>query len=57
MKNFLGYKNKKVTSKKLGRTTGFMSIYLFGKGSSSGNRQGGYKSFKKSGGKKNKLFF
>lgn len=56
--NFLGYKNGKVSSKKLGKSTGWLSIFLgHKKTSSSGNRQGNYKSYKKSGGRKGGLFF
>ena len=56
--NFLGYKNGKVKSTKLGASTGWLSIFLgHKKMSSSGNRQGNYKSYKKAGGKKSGLFF
>ena len=56
--NFLGYKNRKVTSGRNGGGGNFFTMYLFGKGTSQGNRKGDYKSFKKSGGRKNRgLFF
>lgn len=57
--NFLGYKNGKVSSTYFGKSGGWLSIFLgHKKSNSSGNRQGSYKQYKKSGGRKNKgLFF